>query len=783
MDAGALDDLDLDDMFNDDGDMLFDGLDIELDGTMGDIISDENNKEKSQVIPPVPTPAATPTPRIVNNKRSGGPRTKRTNPMIEKDERGKITEPATTNKRRKTKRKMKSPNAFTDDDGPSTVEEQPRKKRKATTKAKKGTGDINTALSTAAVTSKVSILPSTSSVSVTGQLGVRGKRGGSTKGKRKLKKSSADNKTSENPSLPDPVITRMPKLEPTFCGLKPSKKFYYPFLESVPVESSMPKRKNYPLLDKMTSALTNHTVNTSKNLEDTEPIDVTEDSPIFKLMFETYGADNRDKQKSLPENRDALLRGISHLRKIIAKSNKNDLARDIVGICGLLTREHNFLSQTLDNMKTWCKNEFDNEKYKETYQSPVEELKISKWKCPVVRVQITCSGYKGTKNKPLFAILPTLVLPVPKAKLFQSSSSVAASKFGAVELKKSVLVTSSSIPSSAFSITSSSITNKKKRREKTINTNKLKFPMLASPVSAPPPPKTYADSTPLLRRQQIIERISQLALELENTQQKENMVGRLDPIPEEEPHLHTTRMWEWLQSTGFYTNSLASKRLAAIRFPDIHSRKPSLSIPSVIQGVVETTHQVSSDSLFDRLQSLLIEEDVDNEDSDTSDYDEEDSLDFLDDDDDTYELKKDDAEIIIADDSVNLNFADVSSLSIEERTFIQLSHAGLIKKSLYLEADLVVSSTEKRDGRQNNERGLDNIIDEMSTDLARLTSTNNCRISFLETVTTDANICYSKQIKNDEATVIAKCQSLLKRSKEKAKKAKQKKDDNLNLPW
>ena len=208
------------------------------------------------------------------------------------------------------------------------------------------------------------------------------------------------------------VITKLPKLEPTFGGLTPSNTFYYPFLKSVPAESSinMQKRKNYPLLDKMTSTLTYHTANVSKKL-DTETFDVTEDSPIFKLMFETYGRDNRDKQKPLP-NKDALRRGISHLRTIIAESDKNDLARDIVGICGLLTREHNFLSQTLDNMKTWCKNEFDNEKYKETYQSPVEELKISKWKCPVVRVQITCSGYKGTKNKPLFAILPPLVLPV-----------------------------------------------------------------------------------------------------------------------------------------------------------------------------------------------------------------------------------------------------------------------------------------------------------------------------------------------------------------------------------
>ena len=47
MDAGALDDLDLDDMFAEDGDTLFEGLDIQLDG-MGDIISDEQKEQKEQ---------------------------------------------------------------------------------------------------------------------------------------------------------------------------------------------------------------------------------------------------------------------------------------------------------------------------------------------------------------------------------------------------------------------------------------------------------------------------------------------------------------------------------------------------------------------------------------------------------------------------------------------------------------------------------------------------------------------------------------------------------------
>ena len=80
------------------------------------------------------------------------------------------------------------------------------------------------------------------------------------------------------------------------------------------------------------------------------------------------------------------------------------------------------------------------------------------------------------------------------------------------------------------------------------------------PVS-PVVPKTYAESTPLSRRQQIIEKVSQIALELETVDlqtEKTIVSGKLDPVPEEQPLLHTTRMWEWVESAGFYKKAGAS---------------------------------------------------------------------------------------------------------------------------------------------------------------------------------------------------------------------------------
>mmetsp|Transcript_11450 Transcript_11450/g.28952 ORF Transcript_11450/g.28952 Transcript_11450/m.28952 type:complete len:798 (+) Transcript_11450:93-2486(+) len=797
MDAGALDDLDLDDMFAEDGDMLFEGLDITLDDTMGDMIASQNNKDITMGLPPVIEPVAPPGPKT---KRPGGPRTKRTNPMLEK---AKAKEEAPTgpgNKRRKTKRKSKAPAAFRDDeDDPIEDLEPPKKRRKATTKTKKADvviattktkrrkkSDVlatSTIKSTIGTTGVARALP-ISSVAAAGQFGGRLKK---TKVKRKLKKSSTDS-SAENIAAAPLVLIKPPKPEPTFGGLHPSSTFFYPFLESVPMESTMQKRKTYPIMDRVSSTLTSQLLSYAPKPQDTNSLGVTEDSAIFKLMLDTYEGSEKDKKNFTSDKRAALLRGISHLRKMVHKADKNNLVKDVFAMCGLLTREYNFLKQTLDNMKSWCKNEFDDDKYKETYEPPIEQPKITKWKCNtgIVKIKVVCTGFKEPKaSMPLIAMLPAIVFDPTSTRLSLSSNAAATAKaLATIDLKKSVSMASATIIGAKAG---ASTLTKKKRKDKA--TERPKTKATSSQVPSSPVPKTYAEMTPLARRQQIVERVSQLALELESSLQKEKIVGRLDPVPEEQPPLHTTRMWNWLQAAGFYNKDASSKFLASIKSPKMHSRGPFQSIPRSIQGrdanlVKEGEQRVSSVSLFNRLQSLLVEVVSENESDHDEDDSDEESLSFLDDDDDDldddFQAKVKAFEEGEMSKKPKFDIADLSELSLEERAFIHLSKAGLIKKSLYPSVNLVLSNVEKE---ENETEDLGDVIEAMSTDLTRMTSTNNARISFIERLTSDADVYYNKQVEEEQAVLIAKCQNLMKRTKEKAKKAKQKKDENLNLPW
>lgn len=815
MDAVALDDLDLDGMFADDGDMLFEGLDIGLDDAMGDIISNEKPNEESEPSDPVVEPVVAPPPP--KTKRMGGPRTKRTNPMLEKlsSSKEEKSTAGSSNKRRKTKRKSKAPTTFGEEED-DQVEEllPPKKKRKSATKTKrvdpvvattktkrKKKNDINVAsmhksssenaAATSGVTkmlsTKASAIPS-SSVMVSGQIGGRLKKAATTKIRRKLKKSTIDS-TSESTASDLPVLLKPPKPEPTFGGLHPSKTLFYPFLESVPVESTMQKRKTYPVMDRISSTLASQLLSYTPKLEDIDSMGITENSPIFKLMLDTYEGNEKDKKNFTSEKRTLLLKAISLLRKVVEEADKKSLVKDVFAMCGLLTREYNFLKQTLENMKAWCLNEFDLDKYKETYEPRIEQPKITKWKCTVgtVRVKVVYSGFRATKgNAPMFATLPVLVCDSFNTRpLLPSSASTNWKAPAANELKKGISVSNSN----ASGLKASPITpTKKKRKEKENDKFKTKIASTSSHLLSLPIPKTYVDLAPLARRQQIIERVSQLAFELESSIQKEKIVGRFDAIPDEQPLLHTTRMWDWVQSAGFYNKSDSRKILASIKSPKTHFRDPLNFKPKIIQshGLCrdEEGHQlVSPASLFDRLQSLLVE--VDSEDE--MDYDEDkdsgvDSLDFFEHNVDrkTAHFKFDDLKNSEACGHPNLDIADLSELSNEERTFVHLSQTGLIKKSVYP----LVILTKSSDGNRGSEReDLGDIIGAMSNDLTRTTFLNNARISYIERLTSEADVYCKKQVEDEQVVLIARCQNLMKRTKERAKKARQKKDENLNLPW
>lgn len=910
-DTGALDALDLDDMFNDDGDMLFEGLDIELDG-MGDII---NNEKKGQQQhhhhhttvspgmvgtasgPPLRSALPLPIGRTNNNnnnvsgntsnRRTGGPRTKRTNPMMERvtESEGSNNDGNTT--LRKTKRKTRAPVVYSDnEDEKAVVEEQPQKKtRKAAIRAKKATeiaiaatqiksskrtkkgddtgpvvsnsaGASGPAVSVTASSTGTSSspkgkgpkpnIPAGTSMAGPGQFGGRLKigpgstgPGGTIKGKRKVKKSSSGADGGDGPdsattsSVPPVPAIKPPKPEPTYGGLLPSKTLFYPFLESVPPEPSLQKRKAYPVMDRISSALTAHMISTSSSTStDSKETTgggggnsrVTEDSAIFKLMAETFDGNDKDKSVFTQEKRAALVKGIPHLREMIGTSEKGRLVGDVFSMCWLLTRQYNFLKQSLANMNAWCKNDFTPEDYQATYTPPTKDKqKQHKWKSPVVRIKIVCSGYKDPKGSPaLYGVLPPSVVDGPAA------SAVAAIKpfvsmpgiplpFVTSDGRASSFAKSTSDASKAASGASSSTaaaaaagaskgppaSKAKKKKEKVPEKDKggktaTPAPIVVSTppvvaVPAPPLPKTYAECSPQARRQKIMDKVAQLALDLERAQAGEAAraaatAGKLSVIPDEDPPLHTARMWEWLQSAGYYKQP-TSRRLA-LKSPEIHPRGLFLPVPTKIQGHEETDEHVSSDSLFDRLQSLLVVEDVDDDDatkdddaSSTSDDDEDDPLGFLDEDD----IEENNSDIVHETENDRMpNIANLAALSVEERAFIHLSSVGLIRKSLFPKVELAVTHVGEKDNENGGEDDLVNVIGEMASDLSRITSTNNARISYLETASADSALYHNKQIEEDQAALIAKCQSLMKRNKEKAKakRAKHnKKDDNLNLPW
>ena len=787
MDAGALDDLDLDDMFAEDGDTLFEGLDIQLEG-MGDIISDEQKEQKEQ---------KEPTP-----KSGSGPKTKKSNLVA-----AEAPAEAAVPKRRKTKRKSKAPTAFGDDDDDYVEDVQPKKKqrkaaanRKApgakaaaapassssqTKKKRTKKGDSSTADKISSPSSKTkktsASVPasggisrsSSATVAAAGRFGERLKRGSSlptNKSKRKkgLPPTSSQaggsaGQTAKTPlpeASPPPPPINPPQLEPTYGGLIPSKTHFYPFMESVPTEPSMKNRKVYPSLDRVFTSL-----NSQMNEKDApagQAKDVTTDSAIYKLLVETYeGGNEKERVGFTPEKRMTLLHSIPKLRDGIDKMEKQKLVHDLFAMCGLLARQHSFLTQSLANMKDWCKTEFTPHDYNATYARNVAKEVASlghfagakpvttKWPRALIKVKIVFSSYKEPKGAtPLTAILPSNVVAAPPTK--PAPASAPATK-----------------PAPAPAPTS-----KKRKKEKT--TEKLKSTPAAAPAPLPVPTiKPYSQCKPVERRKRITDAVSQLALQLEAEELKtQHRQKPPEALPDEEPPLHTARMWQWLDSVGYYDRFPANG--LDMCAPEIHPRGLFLANPTKIQGHDDRVYEISSNSLFDRMQSLLVEADgSDGQNADDltdggEDSDEE-SLGFLDEEEASSSVE-------------STEMADISNLSIEERAFVFLRSVGLIEESVFPMVELVLSSNEE-EKKIRAEDDLVNVIGKMSNDLADLTSRNNGRFSFLESALSSSDSLSNKQTEEDRASIIARCQSLLRRNKEKVKKIKQKKDDSLNLPW
>ncbi|EEC48809.1 predicted protein [Phaeodactylum tricornutum CCAP 1055/1] len=799
----ALDNLNLDDMFADGGDDLFGGLDIDL-ADMGDITAGGiDAKVEPMTVEALPTGVA-----------------------------GMTDEDETTPNRRKTKRKLKNPTLFEDDD--DYLEEPALKKKRKVSKIatatvrKKGTkkaADESTPTLPKAIKTKKGKTATSITNGSMQTLGARGSLGSSSSGvaaagrfgKRssdtapKTSKKANSSGKSNSGLLPSPSssisntaqssstlitapthsaqqqILQHPGLsQSSFCGLRPSNTIFYPFMPAMPTEPTLRNRKLYAVLDRTYSSFMSHlsalpSPSTAGNGAAKPP--ALEFEVIVKLMNEAFkdeksatGAHHRGEQMSA---------AIGAMRRTISFFDKSKLAGDLMAICALLKRQFDFLHQNTVNMERWCKGNLSAEEYGAVYISTKTSRKanatkstsvLSSFTTPLIRVKIVCSnGFKEPRRGPLVAVLPSKgVMGITKAESAMSPPKTTTKKSST---KKRVVAV-------ARDVKSSTVTSSAQKEMSYVN-------MKAS-----------------RRRKAVAELIARTARELEvkythriesrtqiidKQQQEARRVCEADPIVV----IHTTGMWKWLDKSGYFlrtTDDDIQRSVDGLVSPDdmfVKQMELQTKADTVTNQPMRSDESVEL-SLFHRLQSLLVSgtgTEVD-EDSLESDKEEEDATSH----------------------GESLPMADLARLSIDERLFIQLQSIGLAQSLSHRRllsqrrSDTLSPSKEKSDrtslGSENSgarqhmevihsENAIDelkDIITAMTDDLGRLNSLSSNRIAFLESIAV-ANGPSMEEIKrknDEEANAIGKCHQLLKKAKEsrvKNGKLKNSKKDEYALPW
>lgn len=897
--VNALDKIDLDDMlFGDEGNDIFEEFELDLDldeitGGGGDLDT-RNRAAGGRLAVPRSAPAAPATASSTAARRTTNRKSKTPAFLDDAADEDFIDDPTPAPKKRKRKAKAVSGTAkkkgakAAPAPAPAAKEEKTKlSKEKPTTS--KGKGKSKSESKSAAALAQLPLVKGTSlagvSVAPAGRYGAQlqtSKNRSSSfttapkayRAKLPMASKATTGKAGRVQSAPAKAAAAVaatiadlkashPGLEQgPDCGMQPSNTLFYPFLPTMPPEPTMKSRKIYLLVDRIHTAFLSHlqsppatsdTVATSRKLE-----------PICELMQEAYkeekpavnddNASNSVNSKASAVTRaSAVGHAVSTLQKTISQLNVPKMAVDWYAVCALLQRQHDFLKLNKENMERWCKENFSQADYAEVYLEPEEQeeqeqqhpskkrkaAEIEKSSVLLsfgkreLQIKIHCTGFKQPKAAgPLMASLPLSFLPEsmrPKEKAKKKKKRKLASVLDATEVTK---------PSAVAAPDTTA---------------------LGEPASRPTQPLTYQNMKPGRRRKHVADTLSRIAGELEKANLS-RLDARRDTVDREQtalrklvendavPVSHTTGLWKWLEMSGYF-KLLSGAELQRI-FDEIRSPEPS-----ILQAVETTGNEdrrmaksslwstpvkmlPNDDSLLDRLQSLLVEECVDEHDA--MDTDGEDFFDYG----ESYTLSE---------------TMDMSELTLDERSFLHLQNVGLgnglaeppsiqFKRSLVEDespqtalplqsgdvfasttscADKIImngssskattkltaqhktlrteAATDVHDAGEKSSlptmftslpqpslydfesSELGQVISSMTAHLAEVNKVNNRRASFLQKVSNASFVLLDEQkLKSDQETsVIARYQALLKKTKEiNAKNGKMaKKDDGFALPW
>mmetsp|Transcript_16241 Transcript_16241/g.23891 ORF Transcript_16241/g.23891 Transcript_16241/m.23891 type:complete len:746 (+) Transcript_16241:147-2384(+) len=726
----ALDDLNLDDMFEGGEDGLFDDLQMDI-GELGDITNNDN--PSSSVAPPVPKGLDDMQFDLFGDI---GVDDGAASPVQEQDNLKKS--------KRKTKRKKKGITHFDDDDEgeeePSKKKRRASKKNKGTTKKSKAT-DQNSSINQSKSKTKSTTLErgTSGTVPLAGQFGGRQKRGTYPQ----MIKSTSKNKSKIIPGVSSPIVnsaqdsksgtsiegisqptTKRSRstsevtkpLETLFCGLHPSNSLFYPFVP-LPPESSMKKcSKHYPILDKMHAALA-----------PTTPGPEIADAFLKLLMLHDTVPTKEKKQ--------LMAASVMTSRKFFTSLDRQQLATDLKSIASLVKRQHDFLAQSLGNMERWSKKNFSGDDYRAVYGGERPKPLLAQLTSPIVRVKIRCSGFKEPK------MASALIAHVPLP----------------------------GIPPKVQTTTSSSTTKKKRPETKTM------------PIEKPPveeAPLKYIELPPKSRRKRIVELMSKHAhgLEAKQTEREESRRKRMEKNHQMQQkvvddddlvQLNTTTLWKWMEK---------SRYLANVSKDDTRDLLVLQAEPSEEYTTIEASRNQRKskrdfpDSFLNRLQALLVDVDEEGDDSDDDNSEKTDS--------------EDEFALMSTWDSANgtsTNGAllDLSALTIEERALLHLRSSGLVDDSFPVHTLVGEVDEDDNDADENTVSGsyeFEDLIGRMKADLLDIDRLNNSRIKFVKH-SANSHFTILQQMKHEEeinSQLIAKCNNLMKKQKENKRSARQK---------
>ena len=553
----------------------------------------------------------------------------------------------------------------------------------------------------------------------------------------------------------DPSPWLNPKILDTFCGLKPSATLFYPFIPQMPAEPSMKKcHKHYPMIDKVHSSFASQ--------QATTPHTVNSDDPIFKLL--------RKEMESHSITTAALGASIAAGRRSILATEKLRLTDDYKAIVALLNRQHGFLYTSLQNMEHWAKVSFSAADYSQIFgpqngvvmsPSPISKRRkpggiLCSFTSPCVRVKIKCEGFREPKSA------PTLL-----AQLHVAPTSVVVVKTEPARMPK-------------------------KKKAVTV------VDKLSGPKVDPFKSMSFAKMTPSQRRLQIQDALTQRAHQLEikyietgESRRKgleKKQTGLQKVIDEDDlVIINTLALWKWTDKASYFSD-ITSDDVDDVL---LHARQPendkkdlfwenksfkttvkrpttSLIVSPSKGGEGKGDTVVPVRSLYDRLSLLLVDEgsESDKEASDDS------SIDGWDE-----EESENETEGVI----------DLSNFSRDERTFIHLRGVGLIDESCPPPANLPAVVIEEN-SQEKDINDFDALITTIKADLMKLQRVNNKRAAFFETsarAQIEADI-KTKEREESNTILIAKYNQLLKRQKECKKTARQrtsKRADEEWMPW